>query len=448
MMAHGRYPGAENVTSADLQDLKHTYSNAHRTNNTPPAIRRKRMAAQQMDAYARAFGSPEMGPTTRAPPPDHDFSLLLGNTLRLGGGPFGYFMGLNYERDFRFYDDGIRARYSPASTLRPEIQRTNSYFSDARSLTTAQWSALLNLAYQFTEDHELAFNFLYSQVGEDETRHLEGRILTSGDDQFSKTNRLTHLNSLYFTERNLTSYQLKGRHELPTLPKLQVDWLAALANTYQDEPDLRYFNLIADSSPSPLDTNSTVSNPPRLEINQNYVPEPQAPTRYFRHLEDDNLSGKLDFTLPLEDGRELEWKLKGGLATSRSERSYEERTFSYEGGNGIYYDPLAFPDDYLTVAPRPQAVTNAAGRVYYDVSRVLGSPFGNSPYDGQQDIDALYQMAEVPLIRSLRLAGGVRYETTRLEILSTQPRAQPRSSLIDEGGLLPAVNLTWPFVPK
>jgi len=428
------------VTSADLQALKRVYSNAHRTNNTPEAIERKREAAELMDAYARAFGTPYLGPTTEAPPPDHDFSLLLGDTVKLANRPFGYYTGLGFERDFRFDDDGVRARYTPSSSDNPTVQTTNSYFRDARSLTTAQWSALVNLAYQLADDHEIAFNFLYSQVGEDEARHLEGRILTSGEDQFANTNRVTHINSLYFTERNLTSYQLKGHHAFPSLRDLRVDWLGGLANTYQDEPDLRYFNLIADTSgPEPE---------PQLEVNQNYIPEPQSPTRYFRHLEDDSVNGKLDFTLPFADPRQLEWKLKSGLATTRSQRSYEERTFSYEGGNGTFYDPSDFPYDYLTIAPPPEAVTNAAGRVYYEVPRALSSQFGNSFYDGQQDIDALYALTEVPLLASLRLAGGVRYETTYLEILSQQPRAEPETSLIDQGDLLPAVNLTWAFRPQ
>jgi TonB-dependent receptor len=428
------------VDNDQLAALERTYSNTHRTNNTPEAIEKKRLAAEQMDAYARAFGTPSMGPTTDAPPPDHDFTLLVGDTVKLGPNPLGYFAGVGYERDFRFYDDGFRGRYVPASTDDPTVQRTNSVFADTRSLTTAQWSGLVNLAYRMAEHHELAFNFLYSQVGEDEARQLVGRILTSGEDQFSNTNRLTYLNSLYYTERNLTSYQLKGQHEFPALHDLRVDWLGALGSTYQDEPDLRYFNLIAeDSATQPL---------PVLEVNQNYTPEPQYPTRYFRHLEDDSLNGKLDFTLPFADRRELEWKVKSGLFTSRSERAYEERTFSYEGGSGTSYDPLEFPADYLVIAPPPQAITNSAGRVNYQVSRALNSEFGNSFYDGQQDINAAYGMMEIPLLAPLRLVGGARYEATFLEILSTQARAEPSSSLIDQGDLLPAVNLAWTLRPQ
>lgn len=397
----------------------------------------KTAAAEELDALTRSFGTPFMGPESKAPPPDHGFELLLGDTVDVFKKPFGYFAGLTYERNYRFYDDGVRGRYSPVASLQPP--EPTSLYADTRSVVTAQWSAYANLAYELNENHQVGFNFLYSQTAEDQARRLVGKINTSGDNQFPPgVNRWTHLNTLHFTERNLTSFQLNGGHGLPNVGGLQVDWLATMAETYQDEPDLRFFNMVAEYE----------TDPPNLFIGQNYIPYPDQPVRYFRNLQDEVLGGRLDLTLPVEDGRGLEWSVKAGGAISRSERKFEERTFSYIGGNQTLADPLTFPYNYMvgTNAPPPELDEFRPGRFRYTFDRALSSAFGNNAYDGKQNIDAVYLMAEAPIVESLRLVGGARYETTYLEVNSTRFQSNDISTgLIDQGDFLPAVNLTWSF---
>jgi hypothetical protein len=159
--------------------------------------------------------------------------VLVGDTVEVGKRPFGFFAGVNYERDYRFYEDGIRARYAPVQA--GELPQPYAYFDDLRSVTVAQWSALVNLAYRLSELHELAFNFLYVQNAEDQARRQFGQISSSGEDQFNDERR-THLNTLYWIERTLTTYQLRGQHEIPELHGLQTDWLASLATPAWDEP--------------------------------------------------------------------------------------------------------------------------------------------------------------------------------------------------------------------
>lgn len=427
-----------NVTGGDLNALYSIATSRSRT----ITLEEKTAAANQLDSYIAAFGTPQMGPTTEAPPPDHDFGILVGDTVSVAQRPLGYFAGISYERDFRFYDDGVRRRYSSEGPGLP--QALSADFDDARSVSKAQWSALANLAFAVAPEHEFSYGFLYSQVAEDQARQQEGKFQAGGGNQF-ENNDLTHLNTLQFTERNLASHQLLGDHLFPALGDLKLDWLLGFATTYQSEPDLRYFNAVSTPA-DPADPDG-----PRLVgVGSSSVPTPANPTRFFRDLEDENLNGKFDLTLPIEDARALEWKVKGGANISRSERSFAERTFSVGAisptGTSTYLaDPTTFPYNYL-LPPlyTPAQLVVEGNRSYYYLSRRLGNDSGNNFYQGSQDIDAFYGMVEIPLTETLRLTGGVRYESTRLQVDSTPfTSTEVRTGLIDQSDFLPAVNLSW-----
>jgi outer membrane receptor protein involved in Fe transport len=420
----------EDVSGDDLQRLLSTATSG--SQNIPLA--EKTAAAARMDRLVRSFGTPFMGPDREAPP-DHDFSLLVGDTVKLKEIPLGWFANLSYEHDYRFYEDGIRRRYRPAGG-EPEIYQD---YQDSRSASVAQWSALASLASRFFERHELGYTFLYAQNAEDTARKLTGQIESSGEDQFNDARR-THLNELHWTERNLTAHQFRGAHVIPPLNDLAADWLISFANTSQLEPDLRYFNFI--SYPNPQNPDDPLRG---VDLISNNTPFPERPTRYFRALEDQNLNAKLDLTLPGEDWRGLPWKVKSGVWGSQSDRAFTERTFSYAGGNGSLVDIETFPYEYMlgTNAPPPRLVTQN-NRSRYVFARSLNSTFGNNYYDGLQDIYAVYGMAEIPVAPRVRLTGGARYETTLLEVSSSAfQSAQTFTGTIDEGDALPAVNLSW-----
>ncbi len=422
-----------NVSGDDLNALLQTATSG----SLSIPLDEKTAAAQEMDRLVRSFGTPQMGPEKDAPPLDHDFNLGVGDTVLLGDSdvPLGYFANVSYERDYRHYEGGIRRRYAPRNG-EPHVYQD---YDDTRSTTLTQWSGMANLAVQPWEGQELAYTFLFAQNSEDQARVLYGQIESSGEDQFNDDRR-THRNTLQWTERNLTFHQIRGDHQLPAWHDLRVDWLVSYATTTQDEPDLRYFNFI--SFPNPADPASGLRG---IDLISNNTPFPDRPTRYFRSLEEENFSPKLDLALPHEDGRGLKWEVKSGALLSQSDRTFQERSFSYSGGSGSLVDTETFPSNYMlgTNAPPPQLIVQN-NRPRYTFSRSLDSRFGNNFYDGIQDISAIYGMLEIPLVEDVRLVGGVRYEQTLLEVTSSAYQStESFTGTIDQGDLLPAINLTW-----
>ncbi len=351
-------------------------------------------------ALLREFKSTQFAPTSGGSPLNQGFAASLGNTISVFGKPFGYFAGVNYSRNYSFYENGINARYD--SRLNPRTA-----FTDSRAIEDVNWGSVVNLALQVDPEHELNFNFLYNQSSEDMARQQQGSDYTTGNDPST----ITHINTLHFTERHLHTFQFRGKHRFIELLDARLDWLASFSNTTQDEPDLRYFNYY--SAPDGLGGTAYYFD--------NSLPAPNRPTRYFRQLEEDNRNLKLDLTLPFRQWHWQESEFKIGVFQSKSERTFGERTFTIDGSAG--FDTAGDPNNYLNPA----------------FPRTLSSPFGNQNYRGSLAVQAAYAMLDVPLLDKVRFIAGVRLETTDLKIINNGLPSKP----LKANDKLPAVGLVW-----
>ena len=338
-----------------------------------------------LDTVTREMGTTDFAPGRDAPPLNYNFSLAGGGSSPVLGHPLGYFGGVSYKQDYWFYEDGIARRYWNGTELK-------SSYRDTRSLSVVNWSGMVNLAYRPLDEHEFGFTFFYNQNGTDDVRLQDEGYESGNEGTFRKAN-------LYWTERNLNTYQLKGQDRFPSLAGLQMDWMAALTQTSQDEPNARFFN--------DRDTGSG------YETGANN-PNPKDPTRYYRELDEGNRNFKVDWTLPFTGWTGDEAKVKVGLFDSHSDRTFTDRAFYYPGHGGYNNDPNQFLQaDRLGIVSRR---TNSLGLVRFtwgDYVQVF-----DSLYNGDRGVEAAYPMVELPVVRNLRLVAGVRFETTDLQVHS------------------------------
>lgn len=357
------------------------------------AASRARQALKVQDAL-KSFRSFQFGPDRSAPPPGHSGSFSLGDTTTLFSRPFGYFVSAGYSRKYQFYEDGASVRY------RPTDDEPYQDYRDARAITEVNWGTVVNLAQKLTETDEISFNFFYNQNSEDIARQLVGTR--------ENLDSLVDRNILHFIERHLANYQVKGRHEFPLLAGLQADWLVSIADTGQDEPDVRYFNFARDPETG------------RSEVGNNSLPEPLRPTRIFRAIGEGNFNQRVDFEWPLELWNGRDGRIKFGSALSSSSRQFEQRSFAFDfgaGDNGRWRKGGG-PNDYF-LGPDLAFVTRPGrfGGTNYVFSReFFTQDFASLAYAGEQETFAGYAMAELPVNRFLKLIGGVRPETTDLTI--------------------------------
>ncbi|MFO1497961.1 MAG: TonB-dependent receptor [Verrucomicrobiota bacterium] len=381
----------------------------------------------RLDGLTRAMGVPQFAPDREAPGLDHNFSVAVGGATNLFGRPFGYFAGLTYKHDFSSYDRGVSRRQAnlPSGTI---IER--SFFRDARSLSLVNWDGMVNLAYKPLENHELDFTFLYNQNGSDEARVQDEGIRSEDTGASFRQFRL------YYTERNLNTYQIKGSHLLPDVANLKFDWLVALTQTTQDEPDVRFFNDVSHGGP--------------FETGVNSLPDPQNPTRYFRNLEENNRNVKLDWTLPFHHWTDAEANVKFGLFDSLSDRTFLDREIYYQGDAPYNGDPNAFITPELL--DQLYGVRTNVNSISYDWNRYIQAR--ESAYDGHLEVQAAYLMLELPIVERVRLVGGVRLETTDLQVSSRSYRANSvtgratNSVSLPQTDVLPSAGLIYNLTPN
>ena len=384
--------------------------------------------AEKLNALTKTMGTTQFAPEREAPPLNHNAAIAMGETVYLFGRPFGVFGGLNYRREFNFYDDGVSRRYIPSGD---GTFRVGKDYSDTLATDVVNWSAIVSLAYRLHEDHDLAFNFLRNQNGQDYTRLQQG----------TQDNRPTaefYQNRLQFTERTLTTYQLKGEHRPAPLEGITLNWLAALSNTRQDEPDVRFFNYFNDGG--------------EWRTSSNDLPDPGDPTRYFRLLEENNKNLKADLSIPFRAFSARESFLKTGAFFSGSERDFVERQIFYPDIIGFDGNPNGYltPDNLGYVDP---PATNAPnGRIRYTWMRYIQS--FDSTYAANGDIGAVYVMTDLAATERLRLIGGVRLESTDLQVHSESyvensvTGQRVNDTTLKQDDLLPAVGLIYALRPE
>jgi TonB-dependent receptor len=424
-------------------------SGAYATPTSPTAdqITETEQRAVAYSDFQKSFGNRQLGPITKTPGFNQNYGFSIGDTMLVGTKRLGFFGGLSYDHKYSFYEGeigrvelpGLVAAGAKPNGKAPGKPTVVQKLKDVRGVEENSWGAVANVALELFEGHEVAFTYVYTQNAEDVARRKIG--------QASKVNAAdgvdAYLNELHWTERNLTSYQFRGRHDLRGLLPLQFDWLHSIASTTQDEPDYRLFNFTRNTNSGALVVDASSG-----------VPDPaNGPTRYYRSLKEDNHTTKLDFTVPFELFNALESKLKFGSYVSESERDFRERGFTFKPSSSSFGgDPLTFPNRFLTDQQLGFGVTTNRDRrgnlrnLIYQNNTTVDDTLARSGLKGSQNIEALYLMGEVPLFSQLKLIGGARWERTELLVNSFSSLEGRGTNKIEQTDLLPAAGLVFEIV--
>lgn len=377
--------------------------------------------AEALNAYSKLMGTTQFAPDREAPPLNHNLSLAFGDTAYFLGRPFGAFASWNYRREFNSYDGGIARRYVPTTAGETTI---NVDKTDARSADTVNWGAMVSLACQVLPDHDLGFNYLFNQNAQNYAR------VQTGVDPDEPTYTI-YQNRLHFTERMLSTYQLKGEDRFPALADAKLAWAATLSETAQDEPDVRFFNFFNKGG--------------TFVVGDNSLPDPNLPTRYFRNLEEQNKNFRADLTIPFRQWSAEPGEFKTGLFTSSSDRKFAERQIYYPGGE-FDGDPNNFLRADNLGYVQPPSTNLTTGRIAYQWQRYIQS-FDSTYLAPQSQVEAAYLMLDLPVLERVRLVGGVRLESTDMFVHSVsytesaETGQRVNDTVLKQTDLLPAAGM-------
>lgn len=383
--------------------------------------------AQLLDRLSKSFNS-QMAPIRKSAPVNQKYSLSVGDQITIGGMPVGLLSSISYARDYSFYQGGTVGRWKLSGSVDANDALTNLILlDDSKGSEDATLGGLFTANMRPHEHHELAMNLVYTRSGESTARAMRG----TWPEQLSGST-LFETRVLQYTERDLTTLQVRGKHVFPSLAASTVEWTASTSSSRQDEPDARYFsNTVSHLVLGGRDT--TV-----YSITPSIFPRP---ARYFRSLEESGAGGTVELSVPFRQWSGHLSKLKIGGAFHEKERSFTERRFEYRQAPGTVYagDPDAFFSDANT------------GIIGYDSTRgryVFGNYIANSPdarggnYDGYERILAVFGMVEIPFADRWRIVGGVRYEMTDMTV-----RGKDTVGTLDDDDLLPSLNVIHQLTP-
>ena len=278
------------------------------------------------------------------------------------------------------------------------------------------------LGAEFGDNHEIKFTGLWLRST------LKDARITTGIDGDDESLEVLQENFEFF-ERQVWQTQLRGEHLFPELADLSVTWRGAFGRAFRDAPYQRQFRRIRDNELGdfffPFGINEDFDN--------------DAATITFSEVEDENIDAGIDFVLPftlLENAADFNF----GYAYTDKERTSLVREFFYEVGSlGSLPTQAAFS--------RPDVLVSAgvAGTDALDLTFTT-NPIALDNADSALQVHAGYGQFDVELGPYLRLAAGVRYESseqTTDAFATGTPLTSFTTTTIDEDYFLPAATITW-----
>ncbi|MFW5656987.1 MAG: TonB-dependent receptor domain-containing protein, partial [Bacteroidota bacterium] len=366
----------------------------------------------------------------RTAPLNQGYSFSLGNQFDFSNErALGFIAALSYSSKSTYFEGGKNSDLDAANDQVVEYSETLTENMGSQDVI---WSALLSSSLKINNNNRIRLTYLRNQNGTSTSRSLAGRTMKSDIYDMEKT-------SLEYLERSLTAYQMSGKHVVPALNNLSMEWQTSYTHSIQNEPDLRFFINEVITLNEGQDT--------IYEVRSNRKPE-----RRYRHMWEYNWHSRLDFTAPVNLG-DKNLALKFGASYLKKFRNSEDDRYTIEVIGTT-------PTDAFRVSGHPSDFVLDPNLFGYE-SQLRGTYYANDlytnqyySYEGEDEIPSGYLMADFPLFDKLRLVGGVRYEQTSMYISNQIDTTEfnrashlkaARNSKADTTFkyLLPAINITY-----
>lgn len=358
-----------------------------------------------------------MGVSRDDVPPTYNGSLTIGGKRQLADWiRIGLIGSIYYKRDASYYDDGehnLFAARSVSGTYRLQPYERYGYtelYDVTQGTDMVQWGAMGGLGVE-TENHAISLLYLRTQLTEDKATLMEDTRGTLYQQELGLDSPPPwHRNeTLDYTERAQSTLQLKGQHTIP-VPELefgrfgktlqpQIDWSFAHSEAALDQPDKRVFR----TQWTPGRSIPGIGDFPA--VHSGYDPSGSGngfAQRLWKDISEQSNQVALDGKLPFQQWSDREGYLKLGFFQDNTSREFDQESF--------YYDPESEPTTF------EGSWESFWSNAYAAEGHAIFPSDQDVDYDGEQQITAWYYMADLPLTSFLKVTGGIRHESTDLEI--------------------------------
>jgi len=332
------------------------------------------------------------------------------------GWKLGFLAAMEYKDDWLTVLDEQRTQYTNAGG--GELKEHFDYLYDT-TYRSIDLSGFVTAGLEAGDNHKLSLNWMTLRNTTDKTQVWQGynRDAEGGDVRFTE---------LEWIERQMMASQLLGEHLFPAFNGLTLEWQYTYATAESNAPDTRSYRYDPDTSTS---DESDFIFTLRSDSNQ----------RRWGDLEDESTSWNIGIKQPIEMFDGLDMDLVMGLSRVDKTRDSVIRRFNFKSRGSISGNPdlrrnLSVEDVIFdeTIDPRGWQLEEVT--------------LATDTYDARQVVDARYIGLDMTFGEFLRVAGGVRDESSEQAATTFNlfdPDRSPVVSELNTDDNFPYLTTTW-----
>jgi outer membrane receptor protein involved in Fe transport len=356
--------------------------------------------------------NPEMAATKSKNNLNKTIGLSGGNQIKLFDGELGYIFGINYQQNYNHYDNFEFGEYFRNAN-------NEGYFINRETRGTLSESNVLlsglgGLTYK-KGNHRIGLDVFRIQNGESKATKLKQSNLELNSSVIQRDN-------LEYAQREITTIILNGKHTNKT-GNFHTKWSVSPTFIEMDEPDIRTSGFDISNGEAPILRPSVGAEVARI----------------YRNLKENDLSGRLDFTLDLKNKKDLVSKIKFGAYAINKKRDFEILNYIFRVNNQLQLNINGDPNN-LFKNENIWNVANGTG------TYVLGNFEPANTFSASQRNISGYVMHENKLSSKFKLTYGLRVENqvSRYTGVNNQGNlAFNNQKIFDKLSFLPSMNMVY-----
>ncbi len=362
----------------------------------------------------------QLAPTNFTAPLNTRLSFSKGNQIKKKKVTLAYNTALNYNYQFRHYDDFQMGRSLKNGEAGVYQLTQNTYTNGERSEQEVGWSGLLGGAIK-TKKSKYTLNLLHTQNAVSRAAEYDIRF-PNGQNTALPLKQYV----LDYSQRSVSNALLAGKH-FSGPNKWKVEWKLSPTFSRILEPDVRSTTYLRENGAYQIDNGDGA-----------------VPVRFYRTLNEVNGVGKLDFSRRFKLKNERTTKLMVGIANTFKKRDFQVLSFIFNNTSGADWTGNG---DELLEADNLWSPTNKTGTYLRAEESLTRNP---NIYDAMQNVAAAYIMNEYPINEDLKAVYGIRAEKTDNWISGFGrfgdeqfDEVKTNEKVMDVLDILPALNLIY-----
>ena len=320
-------------------------------------------------------------------------SASIGGNDPVFGHRIGYLFSGSYSSGTDMKDAQVRALADRGNTMGSTVEIDR--FVGTTTSQSVLWGGLTNLSTLIGESSRLSFNGMYNRSSDNDARVEVG--------EFSSDATPVQITRMQYTQRGIYSGQLAGEHQVTGAQKLE--WSATASGVRRYEPDKSAFVQVIEKNAAGQDVLRWQGGGSGSAV------------RTFSDLKENSHEYQAKYSIDFGAAGSPTTVRFGGLyrATGRDAQSLSYNISSVRLTDAQRELPLEqIFDGQFT----------QQGQAVFDI----GPLSQGGSYVAQDRLSAGFLMAEVPLGARLKLIGGARYESDRLDVGAASTLGTPVST--------------------